>query len=268
VLESADEFVSRYREPLEQYVARPVSGSVLILLLDSLPSNTRLYKALAASGLLVECSTPNARRLTPWLVQWAKKTHAVKLVSSAAELLVELIGPELGLLDQELAKLALIAGPSGAVNQEMVQQMAGAWRVKTTWAMLDATLAGDVAGALSQLDRLLASGETPVGILGQISANLRRFAAATRLVLTAERQGRRVSLRDILQEAGVKPFVLQKSEQELRRLGRARGRQLYRWLLEADMDLKGDSQLPPRLILERLIIRLAATEQQPRSART
>ena len=37
--------------------------------------------------------------------------------------------------------------------------------------------------------------------------------------------------------------------------------QLYRWLLQADLDLKGETHMPPRLILERLIVRLAAPQE-------
>jgi DNA polymerase-3 subunit delta len=112
-----------------------------------------------------------------------------------------------------------------------------------------------------QLDRILASGEQPVGLLGQISASLRRLAAATRLIIQAEAGRRRVSLGDALGQAGIRSFVLQKSERQLRLLGRQRGAQLYRWLLEADLDLKGDSAMPPRLILERLIVRIASRQQ-------
>ena len=173
-------------------------------------------------------------------------------------MLVEMVGPELGLLDQELAKLALMAGNDKKITPEMVQKMVGGWRAKTTWDMLDLALDGNVAEALRQIDRLLASGEAPIGLLAQISASLRRLAAATRLILQSEAAGRRIGVGPALQQAGVKSFVLQKAERQLRRLGRQRGSQLYRWLLEADLDLKGDSQMPPRLILERLIVRLAA----------
>jgi len=192
------------------------------------------------------------------------QSHKLRISSSAAEMLLDIIGPEFGLLDQELAKLALVAGGDRKITDEMVQQMVGGWRAKTTWVMLDAALAGDAAAALAQLDRLLSSGETPVGLLGQISASLRRLAAATRLILRGEATGRRIALRDALELAGVRSFVLQKTERELRRLGRNRGSQLYHWLLEADLDLKGDSSLSPRLILERLILRLAAAEAPSR----
>lgn len=257
VVEEADDFVSRYRSELEDYVGRPSKAGVLVLGLDSFPSNTRLFKAVASGGLAIDCGVPAENQLGKWLVDWAKRMHDVRLLSAAAGMLVEIMGPELGLIDQELAKLALMAGPERKITDEMVSQMVGGWRTRTTWEMLDAALAGDVGGALAQLDRLLASGEAPVGLLAQVSGSLRRLAAATRLVLLAEAAGRRTTLRDALQGAGIRPFVLQKTEQQLRRLGRQRGSQLYAWLLEADLDLKGDSQLSPRTVLERLIVRLA-----------
>jgi DNA polymerase III subunit delta len=267
LVEEADEFVSRYRGELEDYVANASSTGVLLLELKSFPSNTRLYKSLAADGLLIDCSTPGGAMLTRWLGAWAKQTHQVQLPHAAAEVLVEIIGPELGLLDQEIAKLALLLGKDRKISPELIQRNVGGWRAKTVWELLDAALDGKAQEALIQLDRLLASGEQPVGILGQISSNLRRLAAATRLIVQSESAGRRIQLRGALEQAGVKPFVLQKSERQLRQLGRVRGLQLYRWLLDADLDLKGASPLPPRLILERLIVRIAAPQGSPLPAK-
>ncbi len=258
VVEEADQFVSRYRSELEDYVARPKPTGILILEVKSWPANTRLYKAVAGDGLQVDCSALPPARLTRWLTAWANQTHDVQLTKSAAELLVETVGPELGLLDQELAKLALSIGPGGKITPETVSRSVGSWRARTTWEMLDAALDGNVRQALVQLDRLLLAGESPVALLAQVSASLRRLAAATRLVLQAEAAGRRIGLGGALELAGVKRFVLQKAERQLRQLGRHRGSQLYRWLLQADLDLKGASALPPRLILERLIVCLAA----------
>lgn len=260
VVENGDEFVTRYRAQLEDYVARPSRNGVLVLDLDKMPSNTRLYKSIAAEGLLIDCGSPSPAKLCKWLADWAKQHHNVRLPQAAAEMLVELIGPELGLLDQELAKLALMTGEDNKISAELVGRSVGGWRAKTTWVMLDAALDGNVREAMLQLDRLLASGEQPIGILGQISASLRRFAAATRLVLQAESARRRINLRDVLGQTGIRSFVLQKAERQLRQLGRYRGAELYRWLLQADLDLKGGSTMPPRLVLERLIVRLSVRQ--------
>jgi DNA polymerase-3 subunit delta len=258
VVDEADEFVTRFRELLEDYVARPGRSGILLLDLKSWPATTRLYKAVDAKGLAVDCSSPPVAKLARWLSEWAKQTHKVQLSSNAADMLIELVGPELGLLDQELAKLALMTADDKKVTPEMIQKQVGGWRAKTTWEMLDLVLDGNVPEAMRQIDRLLANNEAPLGLLAQISASLRRLAAATRLILQSEAAGRRIAVGPALEQVGVHRYFLKKSEAQLKRLTRRRGAQLYGWLLEADLDLKGDSQMPPRLILERLIVRLAA----------
>jgi len=260
VVEEADAFVTRYRADLEDYVAAPSTGGVLVLVVKSFPSNTRLAKAVGGSGLAIAAAAPKTGKLARWVIAWAKQAHQAKVTSAAAEMLVELVGPELGLLDQELAKMAMSVGRGGAITPEVVGRMVGTWRAKTTWDMLDAALEGNVGEALGQLDRLLLAGEVPIAILAQISASLRRLAAATRLVLKTEAAGRRPALGAALEQAGVKRFVLEKAQRQLRQLGRQRGARLYRALLQADLDLKGDSAVPARLILERLILWLSAKE--------
>jgi DNA polymerase-3 subunit delta len=260
VVEEADPFITRYRAELEDLAAAPAGNGILVLMPKSFPANTRFYKAVAASGLVISATAPPAGKLARWIATWAKQAHHVKITSSAAEMLVELVGPELGLLDQELAKMALSVGDESQITPELVQRMVGSWRAKTTWEMLDAALDGKVPDALSQLDRLLMAGETPIAILGQISASLRRMAAATRLILKTEAAGKRPALGTALEQAGVKRFVLEKAQRQLRLLGRHRGARLYRQLLQADLDLKGASALPPRLVLETLLIRLSAPQ--------
>lgn len=260
VIRDADPFVTRYRTELENYVAKPRASSVLVLEVKTWPKNTRLAKAVASSGTPIDCAAPSEAKLAPWVKKWAKQRHALKVEPAAAELLVDFVGPELGLLDQELSKLALTVGKGDALTPAIVEKSVGSWRAKTTWVMLDSALAGDAPGAIKQLDRLLAAGETPLGLLAQAAFSLRRLAAATRIFLDATEAGRRMPLGTALEQAGIKRFVLRKSEEQLKSLGRFRGNRLLEWLLQADLDLKGDSRVPPREILERLIVKIASPE--------
>lgn len=258
IVAPADEFVTAHRAKLEDYVAAPSRRGVLVLEVKSWPANTRLAKAVAQSGLPIECKVPAAPRLLKWLTRWAKDRHQVRLDRADAELMVDIVGPEPGLLEQELAKLAAVVGPGGEVGTQMIHDLVGGWRTKTTWEMIDAMLAGDAPAALAQLDQLLLGGEHPVALMGQVSWSLRAFAAATRLIEQAERAGRRLPLRVALEQAGVKPFRLAQSESSLRRIGRERGGRLYRLLLETDLALKGANSSPTRarIVVEQLICRL------------
>jgi DNA polymerase-3 subunit delta len=260
IVEDADTFVTEYRTQLEDYVTRPHAGGVLVLEVKTWPGNTRLAKAVAASGLTIECKPPTERQLKTWISQRAKTANKVRLDAAAADMLLELVPPDLGIVTQELSKLALIAGEAGTIDEAIVRENVGGWRARTTWDMIDAVADGDAAAALAQLDRLITAGEKPQGLLPQIAPSLRRFATATELVEEAEARKQRLPIRNALSQAGVPPFKLNDAERQLRRIGRARARQLTRWLLAADLAIKGHNSAEDRarIELERLIVRLSA----------
>lgn len=271
LVDAADKFVTGSRTRLEDYVAQPRKNSVLLLEVGTWASNTRLYKAINKTGLQIDCRAPeksvgrrkslDEKRLKQWLVEWAAKEHNVQLVAPASDLLLELIGPEFGLLDQELAKLSLFTDLGGKVTPQLVTDVVGGWRTKTIWELIDAAAEGDAAEALQQLDQLFHSGEQPIALFGQIAWSLRRFAAATRIYEQAERRGQRVSLRDALVQAGIPHWNragLERAESQLKQLGRARAGKIYRWLLELDLALKGTHSAPnrARFALEQLVVRM------------
>ena len=273
VVEEADKLVKDCREKLEDYVARPFAGAVLVLEVTSWPSNTRLAKAVAASGVTIDCRVADRgaegaafnRQLKKWLVAVAKRDFQCELAPPAVDLLIDLLPSDAGVLYQEVSRLTLLG--CGRIDQDLVRQHVGGWRVRQTWDMIDAAADGRAADALAQLDRLLAAGEDPQGLLPQMASTLRRFALAVRLIERGERQNRPVTLRTALQQAGVMPFKLGDAERQLRQIGRPRARQLYRWLLDADLDVKGPNsgKVPARRVLETLIVRLSR-EAQPAPA--
>ncbi len=258
VVEAADEFVSRFREPLERYLNHPSQSAVLILLPEEWRANTKLAKAVEQTGLAIECKPPSERKLTTWLIEWAEKQHDKTLDRDAAADLVSLVGAQLGLLDQELAKLASFAQEKPRITAGMVGELVAGWRKRTAFEMLDAAVDGKTAEALRLLSRLLEAGEQPVGVLAQMAATLRKYAAAARLILQAEAQGQQLGVMDALKQAGIS-FKLPESASRLKALGRKRATQLYGWLRQADLDLKGESPLPPRTVLEQLIARISVT---------
>jgi DNA polymerase-3 subunit delta len=251
IVENAEPFVTRYRATLEKYVAAPAATGVLVLDVPSWPSNTRLAKLIPDSGSL-SCKAPTAARLPEWCVQWAANRHGKQLATAAARLLVDLVGADMGLLDQELAKLAVYVGDANRIDTKDVDALVGNSRAENTWKIFDLIGAGNSGEALTLLDRLLDQGEDPMRLLGAFSLQLRRLAQAAR----GSAQGKTLSA--ALEDAGVPPFALRAAEQQLRHLGRARANRLYDWLLETDLGLKGSSQLPPRTLLEQLVVRLAA----------
>jgi DNA polymerase-3 subunit delta len=270
VEDSGDDFVPKFRSKLEEYVEKPKSTGVLVLDVGTWASNTRLYKAVEKRWMQMDCRLPlksggkqmDEPRLVSWLVARTKLEHGATLVPAAAKLLIDLVGPQLGMLDQDLAKLSLFVGPKEKVTPELVQEVVGGWKAKTIWEVVDAAADGDAAEALRQLDMALQSGEHPLALFGQMAWSLRRYAVATRVFEEAERRGERMQLRDALQEAGFRPWPQQSlpnAERQIKQLGRDRAGKMLQWLLEADLAMKGSHSAPDRarFVLERLVLRMA-----------
>jgi DNA polymerase-3 subunit delta len=264
IVDDADAFVTEYRAELEEFVAKPTRDALLVLNVKTWPANTRLAKSVAAVGLAIDCAAPKERQAKAWLTARAKKVHKVRLDAAAADALCELVPPEPGILVQELAKLALLVREERVIDEKLVRENVGGWRSRTTWEMVDAAADGRASEALAQLDRLISAGEKPHGLLPQMGSTLRRFATAAQLIEAAELDRRRLPLRDALSQAGVLPFKLSDAERQLRQIGRQRAIQLTRWLLAADLAMKGhnSSDDRARIELERLIVRLGAGGQE------
>ena len=266
IVRGADPFLSEHRSELEKYVAKPGTASRFVLELDSLAANTRLYKALDKDQLLVACyaGADGKRGVTPAMRQkficgYLASRHQTKLTKAAADTLVELLGEEIGMIDTEIAKLALYLNPGQTIEESLVRDVVAGWQGKTVWQIDDAIAAGDASEALRHLDKLMSGGQPPIALLPQIAWALRRLGIATAVVEHTESTGRKVRLEDSLGAAGFRPNELGLAKTHLLGLGRERARQLLPWLLDADLRLKGTHSADgrDRFLLEHLVVKLA-----------
>ncbi len=251
IVEGADPFVTAHRKDLEEYVEHPSTGGVLVLSVKSWPSSTKLAKVMERTGLAVECKGPHERELAPWLGQLAKSRFSSHLDDDAAQLLVELVGPEIGVLVSELEKLAIYVGDRAKIHREDVARMVGAGRIESVWKSIDAATTGRGELALEYLDGLLASGESEVRFLAGMSVSLLKVYHAGRL------RKARTSLEAACRESGIPPFAVEQTRQQHAHLGPERVDRLPELLLQADLDLKGSSTLAPRVVLEKLLVQLS-----------
>lgn len=254
LVDNADPFVSKYRGELEEKLKHLPATGVLILDAKTWASNTRLAKAIESSAT-IECKAPKGRAIVTWCSEWSAGQYQKQLPVPAASLLVDLVGPEMGLLDQELIKLSIYVGKKPKIELPDVDTLVGNNRSADTWKIFDAMAAGNVKGALAILDRLFDQGEEPMRIIGAFSIQLRRLAQATRLVSLG------MSLGAALAKVGVPPFALNSADTQVRHLGRRRLDRLYDWLLQLNMDLRGNSPLPARTLFERFLLKLAREKE-------
>lgn len=251
LVEDATDFVSKNRAALEKYLEKPAKKSLLLLDVGSFPKTTKLFKAVDKVGLLIECTELQGAELTRWIQATVKERFGKQITRDAALLLPELAGTHLGLLDQEIEKVAAYAAERPQIDSEDVRKVVGGWKAETTWVMLNALRDGQLGFAMSNLDKLLTSGEPALKLLGGIAYVFRKFALATEL----SRQG--LPLAAALGKAGIFPRDAGPAESYLRRIGRPNAERISHWLLETDLNLKGGLRTSERLLLEQLFLNLS-----------
>jgi DNA polymerase-3 subunit delta len=256
-VENGDPFVTKYRGELEKKLTHLPATGLLMLDVKTWAANTRLAKMIENAATIV-CKAPASARVPAWCAEWCAAQYQKQLPMPAASLLVDLVGPEMGLLDQEMLKLSIYVGAKAKIEVADVDKLVGNNRAADTWKIFDAMAAGNVKGALAILNRLFDQGEEPMRMLGAFSMQLRRLAQATRLTTHG------MSLGAALAQVGVPPFATGSAETQIRHLGRRRLDRLYDWLLQINMDLRGGSVLPPRTVFERFLLKLARKNEVAR----
>ena len=271
VVDEADGFVKEHRGPLEKLMENPPSDGLLVLVVDSWASNTKLYKWCEKAGVQVQCDPPVIKRgrsksrddakIAKWLKTRASEQYDFELPAAGPAILVELTECNFGRMEQELAKLSLYA-TDRPLDNNRIREIVGGWPAQTMWSAIDAATEGNAGAALALLDQLLRSGEHPLALLGQMSWSLRRFAEVGELAQRDVRNGRRVDLNATLQKAGFRSWggEIDNASRRLKQLGRERVSQMNRWLLEADLALKGTHSKPDRgrLVLESLFVKMSS----------
>jgi DNA polymerase III subunit delta len=121
---------------------------------NSLPKNQRIYKSIAKAGQVLECAPPSDREIVPWVIGRAKSEHKLIVTPQAAEMLKDLIGDDLGRMDNELAKLALQCA-SGKADVADVAGSVAFQREQEMWHMTDELAAGHTTAALRRWRQLV-----------------------------------------------------------------------------------------------------------------
>jgi DNA polymerase III subunit delta len=237
---------ARLAEPLRQ----PLPGVHLVLVGGGGTVPQALSKAVSAAGEVVDASAGRGRERGRWMA--AQLRHApVRLDAAATRRLEEHLGEDLGRLEGLLDALAAGFGAGASVSAEELEPFLGEAGAAPPWDLTDAIDAGDVATALKVLHRMLFAGGRPAPVVLATLHN--HFSAILRLdgadVVTPEDAAALLEARST--------FVAKKALVQAQRLGGERIGQAVGLLAEADLDLKGRTGLPPELVLEILVARLA-----------
>jgi DNA polymerase-3 subunit delta len=248
IVDDADDFISANRAILERCCAAS-EGGCLILLCDSLPKNTKLYKIIADAGQVIACEPPKGRDVGLWIIRRAKETYGKRMSPEAARLLRDFIGDSPGWLDTELGKLTAYVGSRGEITPADVEASTGQSREEKVFAVVDALAAGDARGALRHWEQVWATDRAAPGrAIGGLAWSVRRMLQARREWEAGAELGM------LARKMFTDPATLRR---RFEYMSPGRLEQLQRGLLEADLAVKtGVSTVD--VGIEKLIVGFAA----------
>lgn len=236
-------------EPLLAYLKSPVASTCLVFLCtDNVDSRKKVTKAVIALGGAVECKPLKPEEAVMWAEKQSLTVYGKRLGDSAARLMVDKLGPDLRLIDNELRKLAVYVGDAQAIGTTDVDILVGGVAETEIFRLTEAVMLKERARAMNLLEKVLRQVDHPLQVLAALTNRFRQILTVKALA------ARGVSLREGPGIAKMHPYAYEKMTQHVRPYSREEISQAMGRLLEADLAVK--SGFDPKLAVETLVVEL------------
>ena len=132
----------------------------------------RIYKAIAAKGVVCECAADDKDALVLWLAK-GFKAAGKNIRRSTAELIVDRVGTDYDRLRQEYEKIIAYAGESNEITDADVYAVTSEDIEAKIFELLDGVCMGDISKVLDRYHGLVANKEHPLYILAMLRTQFR-----------------------------------------------------------------------------------------------
>ena len=249
VVSDADPFVTKYRGSLESYLADSVPRSVLILVLNTLPSNTNIYKLVRKVGRIIPCKAAKYGKVIRWVIDFAAKRYGKRIDWATAELLRDTVGDTTGRLAGEIEKLSIYVGSRGQIGREDVEALSPDSRISAVFELTDAIGRRDSAASLGVAESLFEEDRSAgFRLVGYLAKQIRRLWEGRKL------WDKGLSPNDICRKVGVSYFA-DRFMAQVRGFEEPKLAAGFGQLLQVDMAIKTGTT-EPRQAIERFLIEM------------
>ena len=235
---------------LAAYMADPCPHTLMLIAATKINGSRKMMRAAKKSGCLVVCESPKRGQLPGWIVAAAKR-RGHELAAGVADALAELVGPELGPVDDAVERLSLYVGPGAVIDEDALAAVVTRLRQDDVWVLVDALGGRNVGRALEALGDAFDARDAALPMLGAIAWRVRQLVKFEAALSVGAPSGKAAKA------AGVPPFKARDLERSIKRIGAAK---LADWLVllaEADQALKG-SRRPGRRVLETMVVAMCS----------
>ncbi len=173
VVRGVERWTAKEQEALLAALRERKGGPPLLFCGRHLDRRQGLFAYLAREGIALEFPLLFPSQLPSWIHREAKEKGYV-FTEEAVGLLVDLVGVDLRALRQEMDKVCLFVEPKKRVEGRDVALVVSQVRVQSVFELSDAVGRREGRRALLILRKVLAEGESPLGLLGLFVSHLRR----------------------------------------------------------------------------------------------
>lgn len=244
-------------EILQSYLADPGSTTVLVFDSEALDSRRSLTSLLRKMTRNIRFSRLKDDEASRWVRDYAQSIGGA-FDRGSSELLVGMIGSDLSRLVSETEKLVAYAN-GRPISTADIERLVLHTREHNVFELTDAILSGGREKATRLVNRLLASGDEPLLILGAIARLFRQMLSAKELMR------RSLPNADVAKAVGMSPWAVTKLNEKVRQIETRNIVEAIRLISDADLAIKS-SLATPRLQLEVLVCNLTqlVSDQQRR----
>ena len=253
VVKDADALSPKSRKIMLEHLGRePSPDTCLILSSFKLDAKTAFYRDLQDKTVFVSFDCLKSESLVNWVIAKSKELGCkISLVS--AQMLTQITGPSLGLLEQELLKLsAYLEGQADReIKPEHIKLLAGDTSEVGGFELAEALAKKDLKLSLALFHKMLRTGEDPVKMLSGINHKFNTLWRVKLMLaqgLSPEAMGRKMRIHPYALKMAI-PGAQKRTEKEYW--------DLFHGLFTAELKLKSGSG-DPRTVMQQVIFKLSS----------
>ncbi len=169
VVKETESLSVKSRKMILEYVGSPSPDVCMILCAFSLDKKTAFYKGLAETIPTIVFNPLKETETVKWIITIALN-KGLEISPVEAQLLIDISGNNLGVLEKEIEKLDLYISNENRrkIKQEDIKSLAGASFEVESYELTNSICSKDLERSLDLYEKLLSSGEDPVRLVGAI----------------------------------------------------------------------------------------------------
>lgn len=237
--------------PLVRYLESPLDTTTLVIEWSGGRVPKTLAEAIKGAGGR-EVDTSPGRKSGEWIDAQLERS-SLSFSVPAKRRLTDWLGENVNRLPALLATIETALGTGTSIGPDDLEGFLGVEEGGVPpWDLTDAIAGGNIGGSLDALHRMLGGGgRHPLQIMATLTSHFGQVLALDSSEVATDQQAA-----ELLGMKGLS-FPAKKARTQARKLGHDRVVEAIRLLADADLDLRGQRDLPDEVTLEVLVARLA-----------